>query len=72
MGVVRAVPMLLASGAVTVDLDPTVFMHFVLFTAFVVFMKDLIFDPLMRVFAARERLTSGTVAKAQQLDEESI
>ena len=63
---------LLASSAVTVDLDPTVFMHFVLFTAFIWFMKDLIFDPLLKVFEERLRLTKGAIEKAREMDEESI
>ena len=63
---------LLASGAVNVDLDPTFIAHFVLFTAFVVLMKDLIFDPLMRVFEERERRTAGAISRARELDEQAI
>jgi F-type H+-transporting ATPase subunit b len=63
---------LLASGAVTVDLDPTVFAHFLLFTAFVVIMKDLLFDPLLRVFEERERRTAGAIAKAREMDEQAL
>jgi F-type H+-transporting ATPase subunit b len=63
---------LFASGAVTVDLDPTVFAHFLLFTAFVVIMKDLLFDPLLKVFEERERRTAGAIAKAREMDEQAL
>ncbi len=60
------------SSAVTVDLDPTFIAHFVLFTAFVVLMKDLIFDPLLKVFEERERRTAGAIDEAREMDEEAI
>ncbi len=62
----------LASGAVTVDLDFTMVAHLVMFTAFVVIMKDLIFDPLLRVFEERERRTAGAIDKARSMDEQAI
>ncbi len=64
--------MLLSSSAVTVDLDPTFIAHFILFTAFVVLMKDLIFDPLLKVFEERERRTHGAVSAARKMDEQTI
>jgi F-type H+-transporting ATPase subunit b len=60
------------SSAVVVDLDPTFIAHFVLFTAFVVLMKDLIFDPLLKVFDERERRTHGAIAAARKMDEQAI
>lgn len=63
---------LLASGPVNLDLDPTLFMHMILFTAFAVLMKDLVFDPLMRVFEERERRTAGAIEEARKMDEEAI
>jgi F-type H+-transporting ATPase subunit b len=63
---------LLASGPVNLDLDPTLFMHMILFTAFAVLMKDLVFDPLMRVFEERERRTAGAIEQARKMDEEAI
>lgn len=63
---------LLASGPVNLDLDPTLFMHVILFTAFAVLMKDLVFDPLMRVFEERERRTAGAIEEARKMDEEAI
>ncbi|MEZ4437638.1 MAG: ATP synthase F0 subunit B [Polyangiaceae bacterium] len=62
----------LLSGAVNVDLDPTFVMQIILFTAFTVLMKDLIFDPMLRVFEARERMSAGAIAEAREKDEEAI
>ncbi|MSP24248.1 MAG: H(+)-transporting ATPase [Myxococcales bacterium] len=61
-----------ASGAVNVDLDLTVVAHFVLFTAFVVLMKDVLFEPLLRVFEERERRTSGAIDVARSADDRAI
>ena len=63
---------LFASGAVTVDLNMTAIAHLVLFTAFVVLMKDLIFDPLLKVFEEREKRTSGAIDKARKMDEQAL
>jgi len=65
-------PLFAAGGAVTVDLDLTFFAHFILFTAFVVLMKDLVLDPLLKVFEERERRTRGAIEKAREMDEEAI
>jgi F-type H+-transporting ATPase subunit b len=62
----------LASGGVSVDFDITVVAQFVLFTAFVLLMKPLVFDPLIRLFEERERRTTGAVASARALDEKAI
>ncbi len=61
-----------ASGAVNLDLDGTAIAHFILFTAFVVLMKDLIFDPLLKVFDERERRTAGAIDDARELDDKAI
>ena len=63
---------LFASGAVTVDLDLTFVAHFILFTAFVVLMKDLVLDPLLKVFDERERRTRGAIEGAREMDEQAI
>jgi F-type H+-transporting ATPase subunit b len=63
---------LFAYGAVNVDLDPTMVAHFLMFAAFVVLMKDLIFDPLLNVFEERERRTAGAIEEARLLDEKAI
>ncbi len=61
-----------ASGAVNVDLDMTTVAQLVLFTAFVVLMKDMIFDPLLRVFEERERRTAGAIDLARGADDRAI
>ena len=63
---------LFAAGAVNVDLDLTFFAHFILFTAFVVLMKDLVLDPLLRVFDERDRRTRGAIEGAREMDEQAI
>jgi F-type H+-transporting ATPase subunit b len=61
-----------ASGAIQLDLNVTAVAQFILFTAFVVLMKDLIFDPLIKVFEERERRTAGAIDDARDLDEKAI
>lgn len=63
---------LFASGAVNLDLDATAVAQFILFTAFVVVMKDVIFDPLLKVFDERERKTAGAIDDARDLDDRAI
>jgi len=63
---------LLASGAVSVDIDVSFVAQFVMFAGFVVLMKPLVFDPLIRVFEERERRTTGAIAEARKLDERAI
>jgi F-type H+-transporting ATPase subunit b len=62
----------LAAGAVNIDIDWTVVAHFVLFTAFVLIMKDLVFEPLIKVFEERERRTKGAIDQARTMDEQAI
>jgi F-type H+-transporting ATPase subunit b len=68
----RLIQPLFAAGAVNVDVDVTLFAQLVLFTAFVVLMKDLVFEPLLAVFEARERRTEGAKEKAREMDELAI
>ncbi|MEQ9321043.1 MAG: ATP synthase F0 subunit B, partial [Polyangiaceae bacterium] len=63
---------LVLSGAVNVDLDATFVMQLILFAAFAVVMKDLIFDPLLRVFEAREKMSVGAIGEAREMDEQAI
>jgi F-type H+-transporting ATPase subunit b len=65
-------PLFASGSAVTVDLDLTFFAHFILFTAFVVLMKDLVLDPLLKVFDERERRTRGAIEGAREMDEQAI
>jgi F-type H+-transporting ATPase subunit b len=63
---------LFASGGINLDVDATTFVHMVLFAGFVIFMKPLLFDPLLRVFEERERRTAGAIDKAREMDEQAI
>lgn len=62
---------LFASADVSVDFDLTFLVQFVLFTMFVLVMKPLLFDPLLRVFEERERRTEGAKQEARAMDEKA-
>lgn len=62
-----ASPHLLAS--VTVDLDKSVLLQMVLFGILVVVLKPLLFDPVLQLFASRERSTDGAKAEARAMQE---
>lgn len=62
---------LFASGAISVDFDLTFLAQFVLFTFFILLLKPLLFDPLLRVFAERERRIEGAKKVAQGMDEQA-
>ncbi len=66
----HALPHLLAS-AISVDFDLTFLAQFVLFAAFITVLKPLLFDPLLKVFAERERRTEGAKKEAQKMDAEA-
>jgi F-type H+-transporting ATPase subunit b len=61
-----------ASGAVTLDLSLAVVGQLVLFAFFVLVSKPLLFDPLLRVFEAREERTAGAIERARRMDEQAI
>lgn len=63
---------IVASGAINIDIDATMLAHTILFFFFVMIMKPLIFDPLLRVFEERERRTAGAITRAREMDEEAI
>lgn len=62
---------LLASTDVSVDVDPTFLAQLALFTLFIVLLKPMLFDPLMRVFEERERRTDGAKREAREMDEKA-
>lgn len=62
-------PHLFASGAISVDFDLTFLAQFVLFTFFILLLKPLLFDPLLRLFEERERRTEGAKKEAREIDE---
>jgi F-type H+-transporting ATPase subunit b len=57
------------SGGVTLDFDNTVILQAALFTALLLVLKPLLFDPMLRVFALREERTDGARATARELQE---
>src|SRR5262245_34852407 len=62
---------LFASSDVSVDFDPTFLAQFALFSLFVLVLKPLLFDPLLRVFEERERRTEGVKQEAREMDEQA-
>lgn len=57
-----------SSSAVSVDFDLTFVAQLVLFATFLVVMKPMLFDPLLRVFEERERRTEGAKDEAREMD----
>jgi F-type H+-transporting ATPase subunit b len=53
---------------VNVDFDVMFLAQFLLITTFIVILKPLLFDPLLRVFEERERRTEGAKAEARAMD----
>jgi len=58
----------LFASAINVDFDPTFLAQFVLFTMFVLVLRPLLFDPLLRVFEEREKRTGGAKHHAREMD----
>jgi F-type H+-transporting ATPase subunit b len=58
----------LFASAINVDFDPTFVAQFVLFTMFVLVLRPLLFDPLLRVFEEREKRTEGAKLKSREMD----
>lgn len=57
-----------SSSAVSVDFDLTFVAQLVLFATFLVVMKPMLFEPLLRVFEERERRTEGAKDEAREMD----
>ena len=63
---------LATGGGVRIDFDlTTVLAQMVLFSALILVLKPLLFDPVMRVFEERERRTEGARAESRRLQEEA-
>lgn len=63
-------PVLILSGAdVNVDFDLSFVAQIALFGLFIVILKPILFDPLLKLFEERERLTDGARAQARSMDE---
>ncbi len=58
-------------GAVNVDFDLTVVVQMVLFTVLAVMLKPLLFDPMLKLFAEREKRIEGAKLEARKTDDAS-
>jgi len=58
----------LSGSDVNVDFDMSVVAQIALFGLFVVVMKPILFDPLLKLFEKREKLTDGARAEAREMD----
>lgn len=62
---------LFAASDVNIDIDLSFVVQIVLFAFFVVIMKPVLFEPLMKVFEAREKMTGGARGDAREMDEKA-
>ena len=60
-----------AEGGVTVDFDATILVQIALVVVLLVFLKPLLFDPLMKLFEEREKKIDGAKLQARRMDEKS-
>ncbi len=61
---------LLASGAdVNVDFDLSFVAQIALFGLYIIILKPILFDPILKLFEEREKLTDGARAQARAMDE---
>ena len=60
-----------AEGGVTVDFDATILVQIALIVVLLVFLKPLLFDPLMKLFEEREKKIDGAKLQARRMDEKS-
>jgi F-type H+-transporting ATPase subunit b len=60
-----------AEGAVTVDLDLSLFVQLGFFLVLLLVLKPTLFDPMMRLFEEREKRIDGTRHQATKEDERS-
>ena len=66
------VTLLFLSGAdVNVDFDLSFVAQIALFGLFIVVLKPVLFDPLLKVFEEREKRTDGTRGEAREMDEKA-
>ncbi len=60
-----------AEGGVTVDFDATILVQIALIVVLLVFLKPLLFDPLLKLFEEREKKIDGAKLQARRMDEKS-
>jgi F-type H+-transporting ATPase subunit b len=60
-----------APDAISVDFDSTFLVQVVLFLGLTIFLKPVLFDPMLKLFEERERQIDGAKAQARRVDEKS-
>jgi F-type H+-transporting ATPase subunit b len=58
-------------SAINVDFDWTFLVQLVLFSALTLFLKPVLFDPMLKLFEERERRIDGAKLQARKIDEKS-
>lgn len=62
---------LAAESPIQVDFDATFVVQVVLFSALALFLKPVLFDPMLKLFEERERRIDGAKLQARKIDEKS-
>jgi F-type H+-transporting ATPase subunit b len=60
-----------SSGGVSIDFDLSFVAQMVIFTALILILKPLLFDPVLKIFEEREKRTEGAKAEARQMQEQA-
>lgn len=63
--------LLAANSAIDVDFNWTFTVQVVLFVALTLFLKPVLFDPMLKLFEERERRIDGAKLQARKIDEKS-
>jgi F-type H+-transporting ATPase subunit b len=61
----------LASGAENIDFDLSFLAQMVVFAALIVVLKPLLYEPILALFAEREKRTDGAKAAAREMQEKA-
>jgi F-type H+-transporting ATPase subunit b len=60
-----------SGGAVNIDFDLTFVGQMVIFSALIIVLKPLLYDPVLALFAEREKRTDGAKADARHMQEKA-
>ncbi len=60
-----------AGGGVDIDINATFLLQMVLFLALIIALKPVLFDPLLKVFEAREQRTEGAKDSAREMQRQA-
>lgn len=71
LGSTLGAAMAMSGGGISIDFDRTFVVQMVIFSALIVVLKPLLFDPVLRVFEEREKRTEGARAQARKLQEDA-